>query len=210
MTNAIKITPELGVPIPTDFKPDEYGDIVARAKAAFNTRLFLIQNGLVEPNPENIEDRKLIEQAAQQSAAQFTGSPIAHRRPFNAETAKWLNDLMYRYSNTVIEDTAKLKTYVTTRLIEESDGEKAADRLRALESLGRLSTLGMYADKIEVSVTHRTTDQLKEELEKKLSRYMGEVERVETPAKKQRKSMVLDLDKELGVATLESRADDHA
>jgi hypothetical protein len=117
---------------------------------------------------------------------------------------------MYRYSNTVIEDTAKLKTYVTTRLIEESDGEKAADRLRALESLGRLSTLGMYADKIEVSVTHRTTDQLKEELEKKLSRYMGEVERVETPAKKQRQSMVLDLDKELGVVTLESRADDHA
>jgi len=199
----IKIRPELGVPIPTSFKPEQYGDMVTRAKAAFNTRAFLIRNGLVEPNPENPEDRPYIEESAREAARQFTGSPIAGGRPYNAETAKWLNELLDRYSNNIVEDSIRLKNYVTTRLIEESDGEKASDRLNALEKLGKLSQLGMFADKLEVSVTHRTTEELKSELEKKLSKYMGAVERVESPIKKKREAMVIDLDKELGVATLE-------
>jgi hypothetical protein len=194
----INIKPELGVPIPTSFKPEDYGNIVARAKAAFNTRAFLIRNGLVELDPENPHDRPFIEQAARQAAMQFTGSPAAVGRPYNAETAKWLNDLLNRYSNNIIDDSIRLKTYVTTRLIEESDGEKASDRLNALEKLGKLSQLGMFAEKIEVSVTHKTTEELKSDLEKKLSKYMGTVERIDTPSKKKRKAMVIDLDKELG------------
>ena len=198
----IKIKPELGVPIPTSFKPEEYRDIIARAKAAFNTRAFLLRNGLVEPNPENPEDRPFIESAARQAAMQFTGNPVAKHRPYNSETAKWLDDLLSRYNNSIIEDSIRLKNYVTTRLIEESDGEKASDRLNALEKLGKLSQLGMFAEKVEVSVTHRTTDELKSELEKKLSRYMGAAERVETTGKQKRHNMVIDLDRELGVVTL--------
>lgn len=197
----INITPELGIPIPTTFKPREYPDILQRAKAAFRTREFLIRNGLVELDPSNPEDRPFIEAAARESAKQFTGSPVAKRRPFNAETAKWLDELLFKYSNNVIEDATRLKTYVTTRLIEESDGEKASDRLNALEKLGKLSQLGMFADKVEISVTHRTTDQLKEELNKKLSRYMGVAEEVKPSAGKKREAMVLDLDTELSVIT---------
>ena len=197
----INITPELGIPIPTTFKPREYPDILQRAKAACRTREFLIRNGLVELDPSNPEDRPFIEAAARESAKQFTGSPVAKRRPFNAETAKWLDELLFKYSNNVIEDATRLKTYVTTRLIEESDGEKASDRLNALEKLGKLSQLGMFADKVEISVTHRTTDQLKEELNKKLSRYMGVAEEVKPSAGKKREAMVLDLDTELSVIT---------
>ena len=199
----IRITPELGVPIPTSFKPEEYGNAVTRAKAAFRTRNFLLWNGLVEPDPENPEERPFIEAAAKEAAMQFTDSPVAGRRPYNAETAKWLNGLLDKYNNAVIEDSIRIKNYVTTRLIEESDGEKASDRLNALEKLGRLSQLGMFAEKIEVSVTHKTTEELKTELDKKLSRYMGAVERVESPIKKQRQEMVIDLDKELGVIDAE-------
>jgi hypothetical protein len=197
----INITPELGIPIPTTFEPREYPDILQRAKAAFRTRKFLIRNGLVELDPSNPEDRPFIEAAARESAKQFTGSPVAKRRPFNAETAKWLDELLFKYSNNIIEDATRLKTYVTTRLIEESDGEKASDRLNALEKLGKLSQLGMFADKVEISVTHRTTDQLKEELNKKLSRYMGVAEEVKPSAGKKREAMVLDLDMELSVIT---------
>jgi len=200
----ITIKPELGVPIPTSFKPEEYKGLLTRAKAAFKTREFLIRNGLVEPDPENPADRPFIEAAARQAAMQFTGTPAGYRRPYNAETAKWLNGLLDRYSNNIIEDSIRLKNYITTRLIEESDGEKASDRLSALEKLGKLSQLGMFAEKVEVSVTHRTTDELKSELEKKLSKYMGTAERVDTPIKAKRKAMVIDLDKELGVVDITS------
>ena len=192
-------TPEKLFPIPTNFEPEEIGDLLTRAQVAFNTAEFLVANGW-DPDPSVY--RKQIERGAREAVKQFTGSPDARRRPFNVETANWLKGLIDKYQNDVVEDTIKLKTYVTTRLIEESDptalGEKAGDRLRALESLGRLSQLGMFADKLEVSVNTKSADELKEELMKKLSRYMGDVEEVKTAETKKKKMVVIDLDEELG------------
>jgi hypothetical protein len=56
----------------------------------------------------------------------------------------------------------------------------------------------MFADKLEISVNTKSTAELEEELAKKLSRYMGPVDEVMSPVKKQRQAMVIDLDKELG------------
>ena len=192
-------TPEKLFPIPTNFEPEEISDLLARAQAAFNTAEFLVANGW-DPDPSIY--RKQIERGAREAVKHFSGSPDARRRPFNVETASWLKGLIDKYQNDVIEDTIKLKTYVTTRLIEESDptalGEKAGDRLRALESLGRLSQLGMFADKLEVSVNTKSTDELKEELMKKLSRYMGDAIEVKPEEAKKKKMVVIDLDEELG------------
>lgn len=198
----IKITPEFHVPIPTDFSPEQVPDPVAHAKACFKTREFLLSMGLVEPDPETPEGKKQIEEAAQEAAKQFTGSPVAKRRPFNAETTKWLNNLLDKYNNQVVEDTVKLRTYVKTRLIEESDptvpDSKATDRLKALDSLGKLADLGMFKDNIEVNVNTKSTTELKEELVKRLGRYMGPAQVVETDVKKSRKEMIIDLDRALG------------
>lgn len=200
-------TPEKLFPIPTNFEPEEISDLLARAQAAFNTAEFLVANGW-DPDPSIY--RKQIERGAREAVNQFTGSPNAKRRPFNVETAQWLKGLVDKYQNDVIEDTIKLRTYVTTRLIEESDptalGEKAGDRLRALESLGRLSVLGMFADKLEISVNSKSTDELKEELAKKLSRYMGDVEEVKAVGSKKKTVVVIDLDEELGKPKVQNLA----
>jgi len=190
MTKEIRVVPEVTIPIPVDLTPQEAKTLHERAKAAFKTAEFLIAMGHKVTKEGMMENQK-------ESARQFTGSPVAQRRPFNTETALWMDDLLQRYNNAIVEDTVRLKTYVTTRLVEESDGEKAADRLRALESLGRLTQLGLFADKLEISVNNKSTDELKEELNKKLARYMGVVEEVKEEKTKE-KEMVIDLDAELG------------
>ena len=190
MTKEIRVVPEVTIPIPVDLTPQEAKTLHERAKAAFKTMEFLAAMGL-EPKKENMQAAK------REAERQFSGSPIAQRRPFNTETALWMDDLLQRYNNAIVEDTIRLKTYVTTRLVEESDGEKAADRLRALESLGRLTQLGLFADKVEISVNHKSTEELKEELNKKLSRYMGVAQEVKSE-KVQEKETVIDLDAELG------------
>ena len=190
MTKEIRVVPEVTIPIPVDLTPQEAKTMHERAKAAFKTAEFLIAMG-----HEVTKEGMMANQ--RESARQFTGSPIAQRRPFNTETALWMDDLLQRYNNAIVEDTIRLKTYVTTRLVEESDGEKAADRLRALESLGRLTQLGLFADKVEISVNHKSTEELKEELNKKLSRYMGVAQEVKSE-KVQEKETVIDLDAELG------------
>lgn len=173
-----------------DLTPQEAKTLHERAKAAFKTAEFLIAMG-------HEVDKSKMTAAQREAARQVTGSPAAKRRPFDSETAIWMDDLLERYNNAIVEDTIRLKTYVTTRLVEESDGEKAADRLRALESLGRLSQLGMFADKVEISVNNKSTEELKSDLAKKLSRYMGKVEEVETEKVKEA-VQVIDLDIELG------------
>jgi hypothetical protein len=198
MQKELKVTPTTGVPIPTDFKPEEIPDLLARAKAAFNTAEFLIRNGLeLKPGMQRPAHLEAVNQA--------TGEKSASRRPYNSATALWLDDLLDKYNNAIVEDSIRLKSYVTTRLVEESDpealGEKAADRLRALESLGRLSQLGMFADKVEISVNHKSTDELKDELSKKLSRYMGDIEEVKAEKREKqskRPAITIDLDVELG------------
>jgi hypothetical protein len=190
MTKEIRVVPEVTIPIPVDLTPQEAKTLHERAKAAFKTAEFLIAMG-----HEVTKDGMMANQ--KEAARQFTGSPVAQRRPFNTETALWMDDLLQRYNNAIVEDTVRLKTYVTTRLVEESDGEKAADRLRALESLGRLTSLGLFADKLEINVNHKSTEELKEELNKKLSRYMGVAQEVEAEKIKE-KATVIDLDAELG------------
>jgi hypothetical protein len=201
----IKVIPEHHVPIPMDFNPQEVPDQVARTKACFNTYLFLVANGLKKPNPEDPKDRNYIEDCMREAAKQFTGNPTAKRRPFNAETTAWLNNLLDKYNNQVVEDVVKMRTYVKTRLIEESDptnpDTKASDRLKALDSLGKLSDMGMFKDTIEVNVNTKSTEELKEELVKRLGRYMGPAQVVSSPIKQQRKAMVIDLDKALGGKT---------
>lgn len=195
MTKQIHVVPEVTVPIPVDLTPQEAKTLVERTRAAFNTAEFLIANG----HPVT---KEAMMAAQREAAKQATGSPVAKRRPFNTETALWMDDLLQKYNNAIVEDTIRLKTYVTTRLVEESDGEKAADRLRALESLGRLTQLGLFADKLEISVNHKTTDELKTELAKKLSRYMGVVEEVK-PEEVKKKAIVVDLDDALGTVKLD-------
>jgi len=200
MTKQIRAVPEVTIPIPVDLTPQEAKTLHERAKAAFKTAEFLIAMG-------HEVDKDKIHDARREATKQFTENPTAKRRPYNVETSLWLEDLLHRYNNAIVEDTIRLKTYVTTRLVEESDGEKAADRLRALESLGRLTQLGLFADKLEVSVTHKSTDELKEELSKKLSRYMGVAEEVKE-VKQLQKQVVIDLDEELGVVKLDKMSKD--
>ena len=190
MTKQIRVVPEVTIPIPVDLTPQEAKTLHERAKAAFNTAEFLIAMG-------HEVDKSKMQAAQRESAKQFSSSPAARRRPFDVETSIWLDDLLGKYNNAIVEDTIRLKTYVATRLVEESDGEKAADRLRALESLGRLTQLGMFTDKLEISVNTKSTEELKEDLAKKLSRYMGTAEEVKTTLAEET-TLTFDLDEELG------------
>ena len=78
--------------------------------SALSQKYQLILEKRVEPNPEDPKDREFIEECAREAARQFTGSPVAKRRPFNSETTRWLDGLLDKYNNRVVEDAVKLRT----------------------------------------------------------------------------------------------------
>jgi hypothetical protein len=93
---------------------------------------------------------------------------------------------------------------VTNRLMEETENEDAGKRLRALEMLGK--KVGMFSDKIEVTVKQKPAEEIEAELARLLERYVGEAILVEAKEvdgfdelmSKPPSPLEIDLDAELG------------
>ena len=81
-------------------------------------------------------------------------------------------------------------------------------RLKALELLGKTAGVGLFSDRLEVNVTHRTIDQIDNELETLLEKYMGPVEIVEAQTEKELESLLELDDEDLGFTDIEAKKSD--
>ena len=97
---------------------------------------------------------------------------IAPAQVFNTYTAVKLGSILSEYDKKVVEDSAQLRTYVTNKLVEVSGCGDMKHELRALELLGKISDVGLFAEKTEITVTH-TADSLEHAIKDKIARIMG-------------------------------------
>ena len=93
---------------------------------------------------------------------------------FDTYTAVKLATILSEYDKRIIADTAQLRTYITNRLLEESKCGDTRHELRALELLGKISDVGLFSEKTEITITH-TTDSLQHAIKDKIGRLMGMV-----------------------------------
>ena len=119
--------------------------------------------------------------------------------PTKEAVKEFLENILVEATSDIVEDTPRMKNYVKTRLLIESAGDKASDRLRAVESMGKLSDLGMFAEKMEISVENKSTEEIRQELNDRLSKYMGKIDTVKPAVASKRQAMIIDLDRELGL-----------
>ena len=89
-----------------------------------------------------------------------------------------------------------IRHLVTNKLLLETENPDPRIRLRALENLGKISDVGLFAEKTEVTVTHQTTDELRQQLRQKLEKIVRPVEDIEEAVILDGEP--LDVDKELG------------
>ena len=74
-------------------------------------------------------------------------------------------------------------------------------RIRALELLGKISDVGLFAEKSEVTVTHQSTDDLREKLRSKLAKLVNPEEETEDAVVINGES--IDVDEELGLKDID-------
>jgi hypothetical protein len=86
---------------------------------------------------------------------------------------------------------------VTNKLILETENPDPRVRIRALELLGKISDVGLFSEKSEVTVTHQSTDDLKAKLRRKLEKLVNPVEEIVLDGE------IIDLDVELGISASE-------
>ena len=97
---------------------------------------------------------------------------IAPTQVFNTYTAVKLGSILSEYDKKVVEDSAQLRTYVTNKLVEVSGCGDMKHELRALELLGKISDVGLFAEKTEITVNH-TADSLEHAIKDKIARILG-------------------------------------
>ena len=185
------ITPEVGIPLPFDVTPEEVVEFRDRAKAACATILELIEAGAQVPEPT--------EEDSFQAHALFAAErPIKVSKTPPAVILK-LEALLTTYDHEFLDAQRRITNFVTNRLLEETEHEDAGKRLKALELLGK--KVGMFSDRLEVTVKQKPVEDIEAELTRLLERYMGEAIPVEA------KEIVnevpspdeIDLDAELGL-----------
>ena len=86
---------------------------------------------------------------------------------------------------------------VTNKLILETENPDAKIRIRALELLGKISDVGLFSEKSEVTITHQSTDDLKAKLRKKLEKLAEPEDKIEDAVVIEGESF--NVDDELGI-----------
>jgi hypothetical protein len=113
-----------------------------------------------------------------------------------------LEAILSEWDEEVLDVHRRLRNYVTNKLLNESIHDDPRQRMKALENLGRIGGVGLFSDKIEVNVTHRTVDDIERELAKTLEMYMGQAEEVKP--EKPKSIGDIDINEELGTGEDES------
>jgi hypothetical protein len=89
---------------------------------------------------------------------------------------------------------SQIRAYVTNKLLEESDNPDPRIRMKALELLGKISDVGLFAERTEVTVTHQTTEDLRETLRAKLGRLVQRRRRGRRSGRDSPKKITLNLE----------------
>lgn len=190
----IQTTPELGVEVPVGTK---YLDLYERASAACSTINLLEDYGLEVDTPSD-EDKHVASTLAHAYAEspEKASKTVTHKRASEMTPASLLlvKNVLDEFGHVVVESSVRIRNVVTNKLMLETENPDPRIRLRALEMLGKISDVGLFSEKSEVTVTHQSSEELKETLRKKLSKMVTDEEFASAED-----AEIIDVGKELGL-----------
>ena len=192
-------TPDIGVALPPEGMP--YPLLRERAEAACATIDLLLGAGLnpelLIPKPDDKDVAAAVVEAfardENQASQSLTTNKISTMTPASLLMVKGVLD---EFGHAVVEKATHIRHLVTNKLILESENPDPKVRIRALELLGKISDVGLFSDRTEITITHQSTDELKQTLRDKLNKLRAKMDVVDvTPVA----AKPLNLDEELGI-----------
>lgn len=195
---SIHVIPQAGIPLPDDYDSQEPKSIKSRAKVAVKTANVLVEGGADIPVTDKDKD------AAADMFQFLTDTESKKEAPAQSEATQVLTTpasvmhlaaLLRDYDHQLVDDAVQLRRFVTNKLIEETNKENATNRIKALELLGKISDVGLFSEKTEITVKNASVEDLQGQIRNKLMKILA-------------KSKVIDgsfevIEKEMGSITPE-------
>jgi hypothetical protein len=200
-------TPDVGVPLPSE--DISYPELRERAAAACKTLEHLAVNGLppesFDPTPADAATvASIIDSFAEDEPKINKALDTQKFSAISPAAVFQVNEILTEFGRAVVKNAVQVRNLVTNKLLIETENPDARVRIRALELLGKMSDVGLFTERSEVVVTHRSTDDLKLSLREKLEKLRSKVAKeeasdaivdMEPPAPLQD----IDVDAELGL-----------
>ena len=148
-------------------------ELHAKADALFKTAEFLEAFGV---STDPTETDKVAARAA--FHASVTAAPPGVPAPGNTSaittsaSAKYLKSILSEYDQVVVQSAVQIRTYVTNKLIEETANPDPKIRIRALELLGKVGDVGLFVERSEVTVKHKTTVELEASIKDRVAKLL--------------------------------------
>lgn len=196
----LHVEPDLAIPFPED--NPVLANFIEKAQAACNSAELL---GLDMTPTE--KDKETAEQTVYQVAEnEDKANKTLTKKTYTPATYKEVKDILNEFSIRVVDNAAQIRLLVTNKLILDSNSPDDRTRLRALELLGKISDVGLFVEKSEVTVNHRSSEELVGSLRAKIQKLMHP-QGVEDVKDVQVNGEVIDIDAELGFTEKEENSE---
>lgn len=210
-------TPDYGVELPFD-SFESFLPLQERAAAACETLSVLIDAGVVKKRDLKVkkEDKSTIKEIVEAFAEDEAkiSKQVATSTKYAAMTPGALigvHELLKEFSHSVVKNATQIRHLVTNKLLLETNNANPQIRIKALELLGKMSDVALFTERSEVTVHHRSTEELKLTLKEKLqmlkaskNEAITDVEVRETDTEGVKGLKTFDLDEELGLVVEEN------
>jgi hypothetical protein len=188
----LHIEPDLAIPFPDD--NPVLANFIEKAQAACNTA------ELLELDTEPTEEDKLAAEKAVYTVAenQEKANKQLAKKTQTPAVYKEVKGILDEYSLRVVDNAMQIRLLVTNKLILDSDSPDDRTRLRALEMLGKITDVGLFTEKSEVTINHRSTADLVTSIRSKLHKLMHPDDVTDVKAVEVNGTSI-DVDAELGL-----------
>lgn len=193
----LRITPEKTVPYPDNAEPEMATTLRENMQIAANTAAVLKGLGAQigeDDTAQQVADEvfqdfaKLAEQqyteAMQDPPPKNKGgrprknplpsltidkNPIALERP---SVAARIGTMLREYDNQFVADAAQMRLVVTNKLLDLASCGDPRIEIKATEMLGKISDVGLFSEKTEITVTYNKVEDLDEAIKDKIRKMM--------------------------------------
>ena len=177
-------TPVIDYDVPLANYSPTFESLETRVAAAMSA--LVDTNNLPAPNEISDEDKHKAREV-------FIGNELASDEDLASPgMVVYLQSLLSEYDTMVVKSAQQMRTYVTNKLLAETANPDPRIRMKSLELLGKISDVGLFTDKTEITMRHRPTEELEQMLRERLTKVL-EAEVVDNTARPNMAQVKIDV-----------------